>query len=98
LEIDTGLIFEGRLFGVDTPERDNQELRRLIKQLLFKFREFGNGAKVVEDLRKEVTTEQLRLMKLASKRLLSESLPAGIEKTLLEYGFTPYFLEDGLYD
>jgi hypothetical protein len=43
VDIDTGFIFEGRLFGEDTDEKDNAVLKRLVKELFFKIRKDGDG-------------------------------------------------------
>ena len=89
MKINTGIIFEGRIFGEDTAERDNEELRRLVKELYFAEKKHGKGELVVEALRTKVTNEQLRLINLALKRLLLDSPPAGIKEKLFEYGFAP---------
>jgi hypothetical protein len=89
VKINTAIIFEGRIFGEDAAERDNEELKRLVKELYFAERKLGKEALVVKDLRTKVTNEQLRLINLALKRLLLDSPPAGIEEKLFEYGFAP---------
>ena len=89
MEIDTGFIFEGRLFGEDARERDNYKLKRLVKALYFKIRKFGEGGYGVDVLRSIVTKEQMRLIKLALERIFSDTLPPGIEERLLEYGYAP---------
>ena len=89
MKINTAFIFEGRVFGVDAAERDNKELKRLVRKLYFEERKHEREESVVEDLRTKVTNEQVKLIKLALKRLLLDSPPAGIEKKLFEYGFAP---------
>ena len=89
MDIDTGFIFEGRLFGEDTRQRDNQKLKRLVKALFFKIRKFGEGGYGVDVLRGIVTTEQIRLIKLVLERIFSDNPPPGIEERLLEYGYAP---------
>ena len=60
-----------------------------MKEYYFKGRELGEDAEVVVELRRQVTEEQLRLMKFALDRLLSDSPPPDIEETMILYGYTP---------
>ena len=50
---------------MDAAERDNEELKRLVRKLYFEERKHEREESVVEDLRTKVTNEQVKLIKLA---------------------------------